>query len=219
MLVKKLSWAEMQMRRQKSHKCDERTAVRSNKSSFLNHINGDKNLEEEPKGEDDPQLHALTGIISPLTIQVKELSKGYKANVFQKICLEFSGLQNIGHVISKWKKLFMDFTQIEVVLILRLLQQVMNHEKRESARHVIKSLIAEDGWKGLYRGLGPRFVSMSAWGTSMILAYEYLNIEQRMVIGRGNNIRVAKEREERRVKQKMGDRRASWPVIEMVHGW
>ncbi|KAK1295602.1 ADP,ATP carrier protein ER-ANT1 [Acorus calamus] len=52
--------------------------------------------------------------------------------------------------------------------------QVMNHEKRESARHVIKSLIAEDGWKGLYRGLGPRFVSMSAWGTSMILAYEYL---------------------------------------------
>ncbi|KAK1272443.1 Mitochondrial carnitine/acylcarnitine carrier-like protein [Acorus gramineus] len=53
--------------------------------------------------------------------------------------------------------------------------QVMNHEKRESARHVIKSLIAEDGWKGLYRGLGPRFVSMSAWGTSMILAYEYLS--------------------------------------------
>ncbi|XP_058070492.1 uncharacterized protein LOC131219397 [Magnolia sinica] len=52
--------------------------------------------------------------------------------------------------------------------------QVMGHEKRETARQVVKKLIVEDGWKGLYRGLGPRFVSMSAWGTSMILAYEYL---------------------------------------------
>ncbi|XP_077215384.1 uncharacterized protein LOC143849952 [Tasmannia lanceolata] len=52
--------------------------------------------------------------------------------------------------------------------------QVMDNENREPARQVIKSLIVEDGWKGLYRGLGPRFVSMSAWGTSMILAYEYL---------------------------------------------
>ncbi|KAJ8643786.1 hypothetical protein MRB53_005534 [Persea americana] len=52
--------------------------------------------------------------------------------------------------------------------------QVMDPEKRGTARQVVKRLIVEDGWKGLYRGLGPRFVSMSAWGTSMILAYEYL---------------------------------------------
>lgn len=52
--------------------------------------------------------------------------------------------------------------------------QVMGHEKRPSARGVVEKLIADDGWKGFYRGLGPRFFSMSAWGTSMILAYEYL---------------------------------------------
>lgn len=53
--------------------------------------------------------------------------------------------------------------------------QVMGHqENRPSARQVVKNLIAEDGWKGFYRGLGPRFFSMSAWGTSMILTYEYL---------------------------------------------
>ncbi|KAK3212422.1 hypothetical protein Dsin_017128 [Dipteronia sinensis] len=52
--------------------------------------------------------------------------------------------------------------------------QVIGHDKRPSARHVVKNLIAEDGWKGLYRGLGPRLFSMSAWGTSMILGYEYL---------------------------------------------
>ncbi|GLT56330.1 hypothetical protein SLA2020_293770 [Shorea laevis] len=52
--------------------------------------------------------------------------------------------------------------------------QVMGHEKRPSTTQVVKSLIADDGWIGLYRGLGPRFFSMSAWGTSMILAYEYL---------------------------------------------
>ncbi|KAJ1382352.1 Mitochondrial carrier protein [Sesbania bispinosa] len=52
--------------------------------------------------------------------------------------------------------------------------QVMGHEKRITVKQVVKDLIKEDGWKGLYRGLGPRFFSMSAWGTSMILAYEYL---------------------------------------------
>ncbi|ESW23366.1 hypothetical protein PHAVU_004G041200 [Phaseolus vulgaris] len=52
--------------------------------------------------------------------------------------------------------------------------QVTGLEKRISVKQVVKDLIIEDGWKGLYRGLGPRFFSMSAWGTSMILAYEYL---------------------------------------------
>ena len=40
---------------------------------------------------------------------------------------------------------------------------------------VVRRLIAEDGWKGFYRGLGPRFFSSSAWGTSMIVCYEYLS--------------------------------------------
>ncbi|KAK2359600.1 hypothetical protein P8452_63774 [Trifolium repens] len=52
--------------------------------------------------------------------------------------------------------------------------QVMGLEKRSSIKQVTKDLIKEDGWKGLYRGFGPRFFSMSAWGTSMILTYEYL---------------------------------------------
>lgn len=52
----------------------------------------------------------------------------------------------------------------------------MGHqENRPSAKQVVKKLLAEDGWKGFYRGLGPRFFSMSAWGTSMILTYEYLS--------------------------------------------
>ncbi|XP_057522098.1 uncharacterized protein LOC130802187 isoform X2 [Amaranthus tricolor] len=52
--------------------------------------------------------------------------------------------------------------------------QVMGDENRQNAVRVVKKLVADEGWKGLYRGLGPRFFSMSAWGTSMILAYEYL---------------------------------------------
>lgn len=52
---------------------------------------------------------------------------------------------------------------------------MIGHEKRPTTKQVVKSLIADDGWLGLYRGLGPRFFSMSAWGTSMILAYEYLS--------------------------------------------
>ncbi|CAM6107591.1 unnamed protein product [Calypogeia fissa] len=38
----------------------------------------------------------------------------------------------------------------------------------------VRSLMKEDGWKGLYKGLGPRFISMSLWGTSMITTYEFL---------------------------------------------
>ncbi|GMP28612.1 hypothetical protein CsSME_00004082 [Camellia sinensis var. sinensis] len=52
--------------------------------------------------------------------------------------------------------------------------QVMGPEKKLTVREVVKGLVADDGWKGLYRGLGPRFFTMSAWGTSMILSYEYL---------------------------------------------
>ncbi|KAL2335403.1 hypothetical protein Fmac_016616 [Flemingia macrophylla] len=53
--------------------------------------------------------------------------------------------------------------------------QVTALEKKISVKQVAKDLIREEGWKGLYKGLGPRFVSMSAWGTSMVLVYEYLS--------------------------------------------
>ncbi|KAF5958491.1 hypothetical protein HYC85_005716 [Camellia sinensis] len=33
--------------------------------------------------------------------------------------------------------------------------QVMGHEKRHTIRQVVKGLVVDDGWKGLYRGLGP----------------------------------------------------------------
>lgn len=38
----------------------------------------------------------------------------------------------------------------------------------------VKVLWNDDGWKGFYRGLEPRFLSMSLWGTSMIVTYEFL---------------------------------------------
>ncbi|KAL6894107.1 hypothetical protein ACP4OV_008205 [Aristida adscensionis] len=52
--------------------------------------------------------------------------------------------------------------------------QVMDNKNKPKASEVVKRLVAEDGWKGLYRGLGPRFFSSSAWGTSMIVCYEYI---------------------------------------------
>ncbi|KAJ6843327.1 solute carrier family 25 member 44-like [Iris pallida] len=52
--------------------------------------------------------------------------------------------------------------------------QVMDITQRQTAGQVVKRLILEDGWKGFYRGLGPRFLSSSMWGTTMIIAYEYL---------------------------------------------
>ncbi|XP_060958000.1 uncharacterized protein LOC115700726 isoform X1 [Cannabis sativa] len=60
--------------------------------------------------------------------------------------------------------------------------QVIGHDKGQNARQVIKSLIHDEGWKGFYRGLGPRFFSMSMWGTSMILTYEYLSKHQTFIL-------------------------------------
>ncbi|KAK6129128.1 hypothetical protein DH2020_037132 [Rehmannia glutinosa] len=37
------------------------------------------------------------------------------------------------------------------------LSLVMGHEKRPATRQVVRNLIANDGWTGFYRGLGPRF--------------------------------------------------------------
>ncbi|KAF2286590.1 hypothetical protein GH714_003220 [Hevea brasiliensis] len=46
--------------------------------------------------------------------------------------------------------------------------QVMGQERKSSTRQVVKNLMKDDGWGGLHRGFGPRFFSMSAWGTSRI---------------------------------------------------
>lgn len=56
-----------------------------------------------------------------------------------------------------------------------LVLQVTGHGKKISVKQVVKDLIREDGWKGVYRGFCPRLISTSAWGTSMVLAYEYLS--------------------------------------------
>lgn len=53
--------------------------------------------------------------------------------------------------------------------------QMTGHDKGLTAKQVVLSLIADGGWTGFYRGLGPRFFSMSVWGTSMVLSYEYLS--------------------------------------------
>eukprot|EP00268_Persea_americana_P003649 TRINITY_DN11117_c0_g1_i2.p1 TRINITY_DN11117_c0_g1~~TRINITY_DN11117_c0_g1_i2.p1 ORF type:complete len:392 (+),score=58.58 TRINITY_DN11117_c0_g1_i2:62-1237(+) len=45
---------------------------------------------------------------------------------------------------------------------------------RPSIIKTTKMLLQEDGWRGFYRGFGPRFLNMSLWGTSMIVTYELI---------------------------------------------
>ncbi|GLJ32764.1 hypothetical protein SUGI_0659810 [Cryptomeria japonica] len=54
--------------------------------------------------------------------------------------------------------------------------QVMDNygEGRPSVMKTTRQLLKEDGWKGFYRGFGPRFLSMSLSGTSMIVTYELI---------------------------------------------
>lgn len=55
--------------------------------------------------------------------------------------------------------------------------QVMVNEGdgRPTIKQTVKKLLKEEGWRGFYKGLGPRFFSMSLWGTSMITTYEFLS--------------------------------------------
>ncbi|XP_020173275.1 uncharacterized protein [Aegilops tauschii subsp. strangulata] len=54
--------------------------------------------------------------------------------------------------------------------------QVMDNygSGRPSVMKTTRLLLREDGWRGLYRGFGPRFLNMSLWGTSMIVTYELI---------------------------------------------
>jgi solute carrier family 25 protein 44 len=55
--------------------------------------------------------------------------------------------------------------------------QVMSSEGggRPTIKQTVKQLLRDDGWWGFYKGVGPRFLSMSLWGTSMITTYEFLS--------------------------------------------
>ncbi|CAL5412949.1 unnamed protein product [Camellia sinensis] len=48
---------------------------------------------------------------------------------------------------------------------------------RPSVIKTTKALLKEDGWRGFYRGFGPRFLNMSLYGTTMIVTYELISIE------------------------------------------
>ncbi|CAD5197315.1 unnamed protein product [Musa acuminata subsp. malaccensis] len=53
--------------------------------------------------------------------------------------------------------------------------QVMNdYAGRPSVMKTTRRLLEDDGWRGFYRGFGPRFLNMSLWGTSMIVTYELI---------------------------------------------
>ncbi|XP_022849365.1 solute carrier family 25 member 44-like isoform X1 [Olea europaea var. sylvestris] len=45
---------------------------------------------------------------------------------------------------------------------------------RPSVMKTAKTLLKEDGWRGFYRGFGPRFLNMSLYGTTMIVTYELI---------------------------------------------
>lgn len=45
---------------------------------------------------------------------------------------------------------------------------------RPSVLKTARALVKEDGWRGFYRGFGPRFLNMSLYGTSMIVTYELI---------------------------------------------
>lgn len=46
---------------------------------------------------------------------------------------------------------------------------------RPSVLKTAKALLKEDGWRGFYRGFGPRFLNMSLYGTTMIVTYEIIS--------------------------------------------
>ncbi|VFQ76227.1 unnamed protein product [Cuscuta campestris] len=48
--------------------------------------------------------------------------------------------------------------------------------RRPSVMRTAKILLREEGWRGFYRGFGPRFLNMSFYGVTMIVTYELINV-------------------------------------------
>ncbi|XP_057523419.1 uncharacterized protein LOC130803249 isoform X2 [Amaranthus tricolor] len=81
-------------------------------------------------------------------------------------------------LLPRWKSVLQVLGSLDVMLQADFFDPfcAMGQENRQNAVQVVKKLLSDEGWIGLYRGLGPRFFSMSAWGTCMILAYEYISL-------------------------------------------
>ncbi|WCJ39467.1 Mitochondrial substrate carrier family protein [Euphorbia peplus] len=57
---------------------------------------------------------------------------------------------------------------------LQVLHGEENGKRGPSVSQVVKNLVKEGGWSACYRGLGPRWASMSMSATTMITTYEFL---------------------------------------------
>ncbi|KAI5078754.1 hypothetical protein GOP47_0006425 [Adiantum capillus-veneris] len=68
--------------------------------------------------------------------------------------------------------------------------QVMESEenKRPTVRETVRTLLKEGGWRACYKGLGPRWASMSMSATTMITTYEFLKrMSTKQEYGRGGS--------------------------------
>ncbi|CAH9108531.1 unnamed protein product [Cuscuta europaea] len=50
----------------------------------------------------------------------------------------------------------------------------IGERQRPSVMRTARVLLQEEGWRGFYRGFGPRFLNMSFYGVSMIVTYELI---------------------------------------------
>lgn len=57
---------------------------------------------------------------------------------------------------------------------LQVLDGDENGRRGPTAMQTVKNLVKEGGWAACYRGLGPRWISMSMSATTMITTYEFL---------------------------------------------
>lgn len=72
------------------------------------------------------------------------------------------------HITGKKKKPFVDVLKLKVMDDYGV--------GRPSVVKTTKTLLKEDGWRGFYRGFGPRFLNMSLYGTTMIVTYELISM-------------------------------------------
>ncbi|WOL03244.1 solute carrier family 25 member 44-like isoform X1 [Canna indica] len=99
-------------------------------------------------------------------------SLGYDSNAEQKPCqLELVTVQATAGTLAGACSSIIT-TPIDTI---KTRLQVMNdYEGKPSVIKTTRRLYEEDGWRGFYRGFGPRFLNMSLWGTSMIVTYELI---------------------------------------------
>ncbi|KAI9102999.1 hypothetical protein K1719_023438 [Acacia pycnantha] len=101
-------------------------------------------------------------------------SNNTKANTLRPDSKTVMAVQGVSAAIAGGMSALITMPLDTIKTRLQVLDGDENGRRGPTAMQTVRNLVKEGGWTACYRGLGPRWVSMSMSATTMITTYEFL---------------------------------------------